>query len=62
MQERWLERAKLCFKISIIIAISVTMLQITIIPQKVKELDNKVEKIIMFLNLDLDADEEVENE
>jgi len=62
MQERWLERAKLCFKISIIIAIPVTMLQITIIPQKVKELDNKVEKIIMFLNLDLDADEEVENE
>jgi hypothetical protein len=62
MQERWLERAKLCFKISIIIAISVTMLQITIIRQKMKELDNKVEKIIMFLNLDLDADEEVENE
>jgi len=57
MQERWLERAKLCFKISIIIAISVTMLQITIIRQKVKELDNKVEKIIMFLNLDLNADE-----
>ena len=58
MQERWLERAKLCFKISIIIAISVTMLQITIIRQKVKELDNKVEKIIMFLNLDLNSDEE----
>jgi len=58
MQERWLERAKLCFKISIIIAISVTMLQITIIRQKVKELDNKVEKIIMFLNLDLNSDKE----
>jgi hypothetical protein len=46
------------FKIGMTIAILMTLVRITIIHKKLRELNSKIDRVIMFLNLDLNSDEE----
>jgi len=46
------------FKIGMTISILMTLGRITILHKELREINSKIDTVIMFLNLDLDADKE----
>jgi len=58
MQKDIWEKVKIGFKIGMTISILMTLGRITILHKELREINSKIDTVIMFLNLDLDADEE----